>query len=90
MDYTKLRLRCLKHRKTRLLGDNPFLFGSEATTADCALFACLSCVLAGDPADDSAFRREVNRFPLKNLRRHWVRMKETFWADWDDKLHKDG
>ena len=43
--------------KTRLLGDYPFLFGSEATTVDCALFACISCVMAGDPADDSAFRR---------------------------------
>ena len=88
-----MRLRCLEHQKTRLLGDNPFLFGSEATTADCALFACLSCVLAGDPADDTAFRREVNRHAPNrepsNLRRHWVRMKETFWADWDDRLHKE-
>ena len=80
--------------KTRLLGDYPFLFGSEATTVGCALFACISCVMAGDPADDSAFRREVGRRApsgeLSNLRQHWVRMKETYWTDWDDKLHKEG
>ena len=82
--------------KTRLLGDKPFLFGSEATTVDCALFAVISCVLAGDPADDSDFRKEVGRRAqrsggeLSNLRRHWVRMKESYWADWDDKLYKEG
>ena len=85
--------------KTRLLGDYPFLFGSEATTVDCALFACTSTLLAADPADDTAFRKELcRRAPggggggggdLSNLRRHWGRMKEKYWGDWQDKLHQE-
>jgi len=74
---------------SRLLGDSPFMFGSEAArSVDCALFACMSCLLAADLADDTPFRAEVTRTEgeLRNLRHHWLRMKERYWADWDDIL----
>ena len=74
---------------SRLLGEGPFLFGqAEARSVDCALFACASCLLAADLADDTPFRTEVMRGDgeLGNLRRHWLRMKERYWPDWDDIL----
>ena len=76
---------------SRLLGEGPFLFGqAEARSADCALFACASCLLAADLADDTPLRTEVMRGDdggeLGNLRRHWLRMKERYWPDWDDIL----
>ena len=65
------------------------MFGqSEARSVDCSLFACMSCLLAADLADDTPFRIEVMRrdSELSNLRRLWQRMKERYWADWDDIL----
>ena len=73
---------------SKLLGNNPFMFGAEARSVDCSMFACLSTLVAADLADDTPFRTEVTREDgeLSNLRLHWLRMKERYWADWDDML----
>ena len=70
------------------LGDKQFMFGKEPTELDACLFGFLSMILYGDPEDENALIKALNE-DLGNLKRFHDRMKEKFWADWDDNLYKE-
>ena len=69
------------------LGDKPYLMGENFTTVDCTLFAFI-CILFYGEREDDVTRVYVEQ-ELPNLKDHMLRVKATYWADWDDCLHKE-
>jgi hypothetical protein len=63
-----------------ILGKRKFLLGDEPCSDDCAVFGMLAQVLWCMP--DSPYEKLVTE-ELLNLTEYCVRMKETFWPDWE-------
>merc|ERR1712071_89950 len=62
------------------LGVKPYFMGDKATEVDCAMFGILAEVVWNSP--QSPFEELVNSECI-NLKEFCLRMKETFWPDWD-------
>ena len=68
------------------LGDKPFVMGDKPTVLDCTLFGFMSGFFCAKPAD--TIYNTVVRKDFPNLERHFNRMKDAYWKDWDDCLYK--
>lgn len=69
-----------------ILGDKAYLLGETPTTFDCAVFGQLAqIVLSGL---ESPLTKVVNE-ECSNLVEYCKRVKEDFWADWDDMVLGD-
>ena len=69
------------------LGQKPYVMGNNPTEIDAVAFAFLCIFYAGDPEDDNAVKKAADE-DLTNLKEYFDRMKEKYWADWDDILYK--
>ena len=69
------------------LGTKDFLFGSEPTSVDCAVFGLTVQVLYVT-REESVYRRLLEG-ELVNLKQHCERMKERYWKDWEECKYKD-
>jgi len=63
-----------------ILGSKKFLLGDEPSEDDCAVFGMLAQGLWSNPG--CPYERLMNE-ELTNLRDYCIRMKETFWPDWE-------
>ena len=68
------------------LGDKPYMMGTEPCPLDCTVFGFLAIFFYSFP-ETYFIRKEVDeKFP--NLKAYTNRIKDTFWADWDELLSK--
>ena len=79
VNMTKENLRAV----SLILGSRKFLLGDEPCEDDCAVFGVLAQGLWANPG--CPYERLMNE-ELTNLRDYCVRMKETFWPDWEKYL----
>jgi len=66
-----------------VIGKNKYLLGDEPCVDDCAVFGMLVQFLWAAPG--SPYEKLINE-EYQNLREYCIRMKETFWPDWDNCL----
>ena len=69
------------------LGEKQYLMGDQISTVDCVAFGFLCVVIYGFPEDD-VHRVQIEE-ELPNLKAYTMRIKETYWPDWDDCQYKD-
>ena len=69
------------------LGDNQFMMGDEPTMLDAIAFGSLVMFLDGPEEEVNAYKTAVEE-KLTNLGDYHKRMKEKYYSDWDDLLHK--
>ncbi|OXA55844.1 failed axon connections homolog [Folsomia candida] len=70
---------------SELLGDKKFILGETPCEYDATIFGHLTQVTWGLPG--SIYEAAVQK-DLKNLKEYAIRMKETFYPDWDKILEK--
>lgn len=63
------------------LGQKSFFMGDKPTEADCAIFGSLAQVVWNTPTADPIV--QLMNGECINLKEFCLRMKETFWPDWD-------
>ncbi|ODM89037.1 hypothetical protein Ocin01_17645 [Orchesella cincta] len=68
------------HTASAVLGNKKFFGGDEPCEEDCALFGCVAQAIWGSPG--SSFER-LCEGELKNLKEYCERMKDLYWADWE-------
>lgn len=66
------------------LASKPYFFGENISSFDCTLFASLAEIMYGLP-EDNELRVAIND-KFSNLKEYTLRMKEKYWADWEDNL----
>ena len=69
------------------LGDKPFIMGNKPTVVDCTLFGFLAGYFCENPVEN-AYSQAVQK-EFTNFEAFFKRMKEAYWNDWNDCLHKD-
>lgn len=66
------------------LASKPYFFGENISSFDCTLFATLAEVMYGLP-EDNDIRVALNE-KFSNLKEYTLRLKEKYWADWEENL----
>jgi len=81
LSITSSNLRAVSH----ILGDKKFILGEEPCENDAAIFGQLSQLIWGLPG--SPYEKLIED-ELPNIKQYCLRMKDTYWSDWDQCLDK--
>ncbi len=63
------------------------MMGDKFSSVDCTLFGFMCTFFYGQREDDVT--RVYVEQELPNLKHHMIRVKKTYWADWDDCCYKE-
>ena len=69
------------------LGSKPYMMGASPCSLDCSAFGFLAIFFYIFPETYYLWKETEEKYP--NLKAYTQRMRETFWADWDELLAKD-
>jgi glutathione S-transferase len=69
------------------LGDKAYLMGSKPTEVDCSLFAQMAQIIYATP-DGNQLKKAIEE-DYRNIMEFVLRVKEKYWPDWEECLHKD-
>ena len=69
------------------LGEKPYLMGNQPTEVDCVLFGFITQFYCSTPSDSMYNKALRDDFP--NLIKHFERIKEQYWKDWEECKAKD-
>lgn len=74
---------------SEILGDKKFIMGETITETDCAAFGIISQIRWCTP-ENCPGHKLLQSDELKNVTAYLDRIKDTYWADWDDILAAAG